>query len=587
MADFLLTRHEHGRGNVGPVDRWRASTAWRTDLVTGRLDCGPWALHWSAGPRAPVSTWQCNGFAGLILGDPVDGARGRVDAESMVTRVRTQSDSRDLALDGYFTAIVLSDDRAVVLGDLLGLYPIWRGDGSDFVAASSALPVSGQRPDPRGLAGILAYHGTVGGRSIVPGVTRVAAGHVLVASRSGVTVEDRAFTWPLEESLASASVEEQDEILHGALESALRVQLPESGPVGLLLTGGRDSRTLAGLLHRLGRDTKARTIANAGDHEAVLARQVANRLGIEHTIRPLSPDAFEVGVDRHLSIDHLSSGISHAFWRGASGGLMDLPVHTVVGHLYDVIVGGMMRVSGQREFGMEMPWEIARPLERRSGVAAEILAALIDPELREACSWADTEMRDAYLAAPATQRLWRWSIAHGGRFYIGMVLQAIAHETWPIVPVLDRALVDVAARLYSPPFSNRLSQDRMLRDRYPELANIPHTFENAEARTALNPTRLRRVWNRIRPPTQRPGPVSWQGDPRFVWRNTDFHNPGWTGIRQAAEPHRAHLHALFEATILDEYLPPPNGRLTRLDFASHQGPKLLTALALWLERHGH
>lgn len=552
--------------------------------MTGSLGCGSWTLHWSTGPRAPVSTWEGDGAAALILGDAVDGPNGRLDAERLAARVRSRRDASDLALGGYFLAVVMDGDAAVVVSDLLGLYPVYRGEGADFAASSISLPIPGRKPDPRGLAGVLAFHGTVGGRSIAPGVTRVPAGNALVFAGTRAT-EHPTFSLPDEESLAGHSVDEQDDLLHEALADALRAQLPDDEPVGLLLTGGRDSRTLAGLLHREGRTAIARTVGLDRDHEAVLARRVADRLGTPHDVRPLPENAFSTGMDVHLATDHLASGATHAYWRGASAAFADLPTRSVTGHLYDVVVGGMMRLSGTREYGMDRPWETARPLERRAGVPDAVMEGLRDHELRAGWDWAEDEMRRDYHASPVPQRLWRWTLAHVCRFHIGMILQPISLETWPVLPVLDRRLIEVAARLDSHSFSNRFGQDRMLRRYYPDLSDIEHTVENASPHTPVRPSLARRVRDRLRPARTRPGAVSWRGDRRFVWRNTDFHNPGWEAIRRLAEPHRDRLHEYFDASVLADYLPPPHGQLTQRDFAANQGPKLLTALALWLDRH--
>ena len=47
--------------------------------------------------------------------------------------------------------------------------------------------------------------------------------------------------------------------------------------------------------------------------------------------------------------------------------LDDLPERTVTGHLYDVVVGGVMRFSGERDYGMDLPWEGARTGGEKDG----------------------------------------------------------------------------------------------------------------------------------------------------------------------------------------------------------------------------
>ncbi|MEM7415342.1 MAG: asparagine synthase-related protein [Gemmatimonadota bacterium] len=581
MANFLLTE----RGAAGTIleAEW-TGLATGSELSTGRLPVGPWDVHWSVGARAPRSTWQEGDAGALVIGDAVDGARGSLDAEAVARRVLASTDPESWALDGYFLAIVCDGERAVVLSDVLGLFPVYRGTGSPLYASSIPLGVDGSL-DPQGLAGLLEFHGPVGGRLIIPGVRRVRSGHALVLTPTEAR-EESVFVWPAEEVLASKPVEEQDALLHEAFTQALDAQLPPSGEVGLLLTGGRDSRTLAGRLAQLGRTVHARTVGQPADHDATLAARVAERLEQRHSIAPLPEDAFVAGMDRHLELDHFGTGASQCWWRGAGTALDELPERSVTGHVHDVIVGGMLRPTGVSEFGMDIPWEFARPFERRFGVSDGVLESLKDPAVGEGVAWADETMHHAYLALPTVHRVWRWVLDHFVRFQVGMVLQPISRYTWPIVPVLDRALIRVAAQLDSRHFGARQGQDRMLRRYYPDMATIAHTVENASPGTPLTPSMVDQMRDRLFGRARRPGPVAWRGDRRFVWRNTDFFNPGWSALRERAEPLRTRLHDVVEPAALDAYLPPPGGPLTRVDFAAHQGPKLLVGLALWLERYG-
>ncbi len=582
MANFLLTTLDD-RG-AALESAWAASAATSEDLRSDRRFVARWALRWSVGSRAPLSTWWDDDAGAVLIGDAVDGAEGRLDAAGIARRVLSTPDPESWALDGYFVAIVCDGERAIVLSDVLGLFPVYRGTGQTIFASSIPLGAAADRLDPLGVAGLLAFHGPVGGRLIIPDVRRVAVGHAIVA-RGDHVAERSVFSWPEEETYASKPLEEQDAMLHDAFTRALDAQLPASGDVGLLLTGGRDSRTLAGRLAHLGRPFVARTLGERRDHDAVLAGQVADRLGAAHTVEPVPDDAFVRGMDLHLTLDHMATGASQCWWRGATSALGGLPDRSVTGHVYDVIVGGMMRPMGVKEFGTDVPWEFAYPMERRFGVSEEVLAGIRNAEAREGVAWAKEAMHRAYLGHPTVQRVWRWVLHHFVRFQVGMVLQPISLRTWPIVPVLDRNLIDVAARLDSRRFAARQGQDRMLRRFYPEMASIAHTVENADPGTPLVPSTLRRVRDHLFARRDRPGPVRWKGDRRFVWRNTDFFNPGWSALREGAEPLRGRLHELIDAEALDAYLPRPGGSLQRVDFAAQQGPKLLVALAYWLDRY--
>lgn len=581
MADFLLARRDGGSGATEA--RWAQSKVDVAGIVEGRLTTRDWLMRWSTGPRAPVSTWSEGEVAAVVLGDAVDGAAGPRDAAFVARRVLTTPDPSHWGLDGYFVAMICRGPEAFVVNDVLGLFPVYHGSEPTAFASSIPLPAASNRPDAFGLAGLLAFHGAIGGRTLIPGVRRVAPEHALVFM-GGAMRERRIFAWPDEETLAALPLAEQDARLHAAFTAALDAQLPPTGPVGLLLTGGRDSRTLAGRLAHLGRQVVTRTVGEESDHDAVLARRIAEHLHMPHEVRSLPDDAFVRGMETHLACDQLATGASQIWWRGAGPALAELPERSVTGHIFDVIVGCMMRTTGVREYGMAVPWDVARGLERRSGVSDEVLGGLRDEELRRGLSWAEETMRGAFDGHPI-QHQWRWVLHHWARFQVGSVLHPISFCTWPLVPVLNRELIDVSARLDSRRFGFRQGQDRMLLRYYPELSTIPHTVENAAPGLALDPTAFQRLRARLGRRHQAPAPVGWHGDRRFVWRNTDFFNPGWAALREQAEPLRALLHEIIDAEVLDAYLPSPGGRLQRVDFSAHQGPKLLVALALWLDRY--
>ncbi len=285
-------------------------------------------------------------------------------------------------------------------------------------------------------------------------------------------------------------------------------------------------------------------------------------------------------------MERLTSGAAHAFWWGAPEVFEELPARTVTGHLFDVVVGGALRYSGTRDFGMDLPWEEAFALERRSGLDDDLLATLkVDADGAHRAGLARS-LEAEYLGHPVHQRLWRWMLSHYCRLHIGCVLRPISYSTWPIVPVLDRELVRLAASLDSRAVANRTGQDRMLLRFHPEIADIPHVMENGDPARALRASPWGVLSGRLRARLRRHASIPRPDDRRFVWRNTDFGNPGWRRARRAVEPMRPLVRRLFADGPFDAYWPPPDGRPRRVDFASQQGPKLLLGLALWLSREG-
>ncbi len=295
MADFLVLHGSDRPRRRRLAREWGALVSWRRGLAAGSMEGSGWTVAWSCGRRAPVDSWTDGEGAALVLGDAIDGDRGRVDAHAFARSVSTGPGGPN-GLDGYFVALHVDDFGVVVVSDVLGLYPVhWHGpatEGADPLLTVSSVPWTPDLPpgalDPHGLVGTLMMHGTAQGQTLLPGVRRVPAGHVLTY-RSRDTRLVPVLELPETEAFRDTAPEAQDARLHEALSRAVQRHTDVADDPGILLTGGRDSRMLADLLVRQGVRPHARTVGRPRDHEALLARRVCERLGLDHELRPL-PD---------------------------------------------------------------------------------------------------------------------------------------------------------------------------------------------------------------------------------------------------------------------------------------------------------
>ena len=129
--------------------------------------------------------------------------------------------------------------------------------------------------------------------SIFEGVHKVRPGHI-VRVRNGAILSEEPY-WTLEALLGNRERKSRPyaELLSEAetlLEDAVRRRLIGDVPVGLLLSGGIDSSLVAYMLGRLGADVESFTIGVPDREldEAAEAHAIAEKLGIRHTILPLS-----------------------------------------------------------------------------------------------------------------------------------------------------------------------------------------------------------------------------------------------------------------------------------------------------------
>jgi asparagine synthase (glutamine-hydrolysing) len=145
--------------------------------------------------------------------------------------------------------------------------------------------------------------------AIFEGIRKLRPGHIATV-RNGEILGEKPY-WSLEAVLEKrqrtnkpyAEVLKETEIL---LEDSVRRRLISDVPVGLLLSGGIDSSLVASMLSRGGADVESFTVSVADREldEAAEAQAIAAKLGIRHTILPLTDaDALQLADKAIDSLD--------------------------------------------------------------------------------------------------------------------------------------------------------------------------------------------------------------------------------------------------------------------------------------------
>ncbi len=216
--------------------------------------------------------------------------------------------------------------------DPFGIKPLYYSDDSrTFRAASQvkALLAGNQvdtTPDPAGHVGFFLWGHVPEPYTLYKGITSLPAGTTLWVGESG----EKTFTTYCDISavLAKASQPqspvkpaEMREILRNALLDSVRHHLVADVPVGIFLSAGLDSTTLAALASECGRsDIKTVTLGfteyqGTVNDEAPLAEQVARHYGIAHNTIWVEKKDFQSELDNILdSMDQpTTDGINSYF----------------------------------------------------------------------------------------------------------------------------------------------------------------------------------------------------------------------------------------------------------------------------------
>lgn len=219
------------------------------------------------------------------------------DAEVLVHLYEDLGEEFVRCLNGIF-AIAIWDERQrklVLARDHLGVKPLYYTEvGGGLAFASEIRPIrrwleEQGRPagiDPRACMDYVLLQYPLGTKTFYRGIERLLPGEMLTwDAASGI--RRRAY-WNLpeeaDESLTLSSAADQ---LRGLLEDSVRLQLRSDVPLGVHLSGGIDTATVAGLAVRTAGSLHAFTGAFAGGGEfddSAAAGIMAARIGANHHI---------------------------------------------------------------------------------------------------------------------------------------------------------------------------------------------------------------------------------------------------------------------------------------------------------------
>ncbi len=382
--------------------------------------------------------------------------------------------------------------------------------------------------------------------------------------------------------------------MHDTLDAVVRRYVTSAQRVGLLLSGGRDSRMLGGYLKQNNADVIALTFGQATDIDIQCARRVAECLGFEHKCTDVDYTDYARCMQMSVQWEHLANGLNNVTAWSAYEKFRGTAPRFVLGALSDAIVGGSNIVSayskerGKLSFDRlfesinwrGVPLNVLRSLLRR-----EVFGDLVDETLARCQElYNGTSEHEA-------QRVFYFSLEHQERFQVGSMAWVCSFSAWPVLPFCDLALLDVGGGMPAASLAERRLQDSILCSRFRKLASLPldrNSYETTPLLLGTGP--LLQLWlqsllNRFGLSRGRDG-RRIRKEQRYYYRIWNFNNPGWVSVRREAEKHRQYANTYFNRSVFDEVLPPPDQPLGS-DSAlwDAPGPKLLLSFLIWAKQN--
>jgi asparagine synthase (glutamine-hydrolysing) len=565
-------------------------------LITDSCATGDFHASWAASPNAPISSVADREGAAVVWGEAIaQGTSERINAKSLRNLWKTPQ----TLFDGYYGAIVYHPLEGIIVGaDLLGTFPVYYYTSGDVALVGSSPELFRHHPlftpafNPVGLVGILLTQGLFEGQTLWQDVRRLGAGHLLVWQPTTSPKEVRQYQIPegdLENKHAHLSFAQQLDKLEQALDQTLARHAPTGTRYSLLLSGGLDSRMLAGFLQRRGIDPVTLTLGLPTDIEMQCAIPVARTLGLEHHPIGIPYKHYPSQALLYAQWEHLASNFNWVMNWGIYSHLRDYAPRAVTGYLMDRVVGGqstyylpLESLSFDVFFARGINSCAVSPQLLKRLLRQEVFGDLVQDTLARIRtlyeSYCDEEFR----------RTWWFELYHRQRFHIGSMAWQICFGAWPVLPCLDWHLLETTASLPVDAIANRRAQTELACTRFRKLAKLPLDRNDFY----IEPLIAGRIRRKLAPMFR----LQWkwrqwlykQGyDRRYYFRTFDINNPGWKAIRQQAEPYRERVQHLFHQDVLDEILPSPNVRMqfqkNAIDEAS--GIKALLGFLLWSKDH--
>lgn len=554
-------------------------------LQVQRWEFSSCSLISASNPATPIVAQQSERAARWLIG----GVRGvQPDGAPMASDERWPSGGlfSDVQGECFLGVAIRHDGACCAVVDPLGLFPLYYASTPEvFVFASSMWPF-GRHPDVSrqldvdGLIGLLLTQGIVGGRTVQQGVTRLRPGHAVTWQPGRIATEHRVHRWQVTSDLFQATEGEQVDALDAAVRAATRDGQSEA----LLLSGGLDSRLIAGYLREESqRPVQTVSLGSPWHYDVAFAREVAHQLGWHHEPIEIDNGLFPQHARLQVQHEQLSGSFADlAFWQLVDRLHLRAPA-LATGFCGNNVLEPLRHDPGQTDLSFPRVFAACN----RYGLSVDTLRTLLRVDrVDERIAAVVDDLRREYEDADGDpfQQVLQFDLTHRARFLIGAVVWRVSFGARPVLPYADRRVVETALALPLSAFEGRRVQRALLCRRFPSLAQLPLDTATFFTRP-LRPNIAQRV--------RHLGLLAAHGlfsrrERRYYHAVFDLNGPGWRAVRLEAEAGRARATSVLDPVVLQQLVPRPDEEIrTSVTNFFHIGSrtKSLLAFMMWASEH--
>lgn len=598
MANFVIIVDPDAEARSRYIEKIKPLLPPVEGLIINSCEVGDFSAIWAANPQAPISYKKDEEGVGIIWGDALFQRESKRVDPGTLRKLWKNPNSESPIFDGFYAAAVYHPEEGLAMGaDIIGLFPVYYYQRKDVILVGSSPELFRYHPlfqaefNPAGLVGILLTNGLLEGETLWKNVRRLEPGNLLISkTQENFTTEVKQYqiaSLKLAENqdFASLSFPKQTEILGQVLEDAIAKQTSPSMKHALLLSGGLDSRTLAGFLHRRNIPTVALTLGRTSDFEIKTATEVVRLLGLEHHLLNLPFEEYPSYIEYLTKWEHLANGCHRFMFWGLTPQLKQFAPRFLAGFLMDSLLGGQL---GYQITPDNISYE--KFFQRRIncwGFPPSVLEKLLNKEVfGDIVKEKNQRIQEIYQSYSDVEfkRGLYFDLYHRQRYHVGSVTWSLCFGSWPVIPCLDMQLLATIEAMSVEIIGNRNAQKDILCHLFPELAKIPLINNSAFTSIPIIPktsnfpynsakwlvTQWRKVENKL------------GYERRYFCRIYDINRPGWHAIREQVEPYRDRVNDLFNMAEFNRLILPPHRRMPcGWNPTESSGFKALLGFVLW------
>lgn len=561
-------------------------------------------IYWEASASTPVSVandrLSDRERMAFVLGDFDAPYALQSDAASRLLR-RTADESPDRRClsgqNGYYLALLFDDAAGIALGtDAIGLFPLyyWAQNDVFLFGTSPGLfklhPLFVAEPSVDGMASVLLISHISGGQSLFKGVRRSGSGHLVTWSpqqgvretlANPVRMTDASFDLPYETCLARV----------GACFDAFHKPLASLRAIDISMSGGQDSRMVAGYAAKYVPATVVRAVSvgTNGDRELQYARMVWRVLGWQHRYQDAEFEKWPWFAKDQLRLESLQGPLASFEVQTQAAMLSESGGPFLSGYFGNTALGDReSRASLSEKSGLFGFGELFRKLSAYGFGAADAAELLLGHEGQQSLAGVVNNLKQEWdcIDALPFQKTWHFYMTTRNRFHLGSMLWRLSLGAWPLLPYVDRRLLDAMASMPLDYFHDRRMQADLIKREFPRLATLP-LDRNAQEPDYLVRTPYRKFADALPSVAD----VSWRlhrwlergRERRYYYRIFDYNNPGWKLVRQEADGYRNQASPLLNSDAVNRFLPAADAEVKfgARPIVEASKTKTLAGLVLW------